>query len=70
MKIAKGYGFNIGHDFARAPNDMEIELAPSEYAKPGYVIGYIKPLVGSCLPVLDRKVDKLRVHVLKEALID
>ena len=70
MKIAKGYGFNIGYDFARAPHDIEIELAPSEYAKPGHVIGYIKPLVGSLLPVLDRPVDKLRVHVLKQALIE
>lgn len=70
MKIAKGYGFNVGADFARAPHDLEIELAPNEYAKPNCVIGYIKPLTGSKLPVLDRNCDKLRVHVSKSALID
>ena len=70
MKIAKGYGFHVGCDFARAPTDLEITLAPEEYAKPGCVIGYIKPLTGSKLPVLDRNVDRLRVHVLKQALRD
>lgn len=66
--IQKGYGFDVGQDFTRAQNDLEIRLAPEEYAKPGYVIGYIAPMPASKLGFL-RQGKEIRVHVQKQAIV-
>lgn len=40
--IRKGWGFDVGQNFARANEDTPVELAESEYAGgPRWVIGYI-----------------------------
>ena len=66
--IKEGWGFTVDHNFARAKSDTPIELAPSEYAKPGHVIGYIAGDPQSPLMFLRRP--KVRVHVQKSALSD
>lgn len=77
MKFIKpGFGFTVGQDFARATNPTPIELAPSEYAQPGNVIGYIEADPKSSLGFLRNgascgsHVGKVRVHVLASALAD
>jgi len=66
MFIKKGWGFNVDYDFARAAENTPIELAPTEYAKPGHVIGYIAGNPASSLGFLRRA--RVRVHVRKDAL--
>jgi len=64
--IKSGYGFDVGYDFARAGADMPIELAPKEYAKPGYVIGYVAGDSASRLGFM--RAARVRVHVRKDAI--
>lgn len=72
MKILKkGYGFEVGQNFARATQDTPITLVPSEYAKPGCVIGYIAENPSSSLGFLKYGHDgKIRVHTLAGAIAD
>lgn len=63
--IKKGYGFNVGYDFARAWADLPIELTDG-YAKPGHVVGYIAGKPDSSLGFL--RVARVYVHVQKSAL--
>lgn len=65
--IKAGYGFTVGLcDFARAVTDMPIELAPSEYAKPGHVIGYIAGNPSHSLGFM--RPARVRVHVRRDCL--
>lgn len=64
--IKEGFGFDAGYDFARAPADTAIELAPEEYAKPGHTIGYIAGNPDSKLGFLRRA--RVRVHVRRDGL--
>jgi hypothetical protein len=64
--IKSGYGFDVGHDFARAAEDTPIELAPKEYAKPGHVIGYIVGNPNCKLGFL--RSARVRVHVRRDCL--
>lgn len=64
--IKQGFGFDVGYDFARAVSDTPIELAPKEFAKPGFVIGYIAGDMQSRLGFMRR--DRVRVHVRKDGL--
>ena len=66
--IKKGYGFNVGADFARATKDTAIELSLNEYAKKGYVIGYILGDTSSPLGFL--RSNRVRVHVQLAAIED
>lgn len=69
--ITKGWGFDVGQDFARATEDTPIILAPTEYAKPGHVIGYIPENPGSSLGFLRHGHNgKVRVHVRAESIIE
>lgn len=64
--LKKGFGFNVDGNFARAKDDLEIELAPKEYAKSGHIIGYISGDPNSALSFMRSK--RIRVHVLKSAI--
>lgn len=67
MHIKAGWGFEVGQDFARAGNtNIAIELAPTEYAKPGSVIGYVAGSKDHPLGFMRK--DRVRVHVRKDAL--
>lgn len=67
--IRPGYGFDVGQDFARAKLATPIELAESECAKPGCVIGYIPENPQSSLGFLRIGHNgKVRVHVLRDAV--
>ncbi len=66
--ILKGYGFDVGANFARAAFDTPIELAPADYAKPGHVIGYIAGNPASVFSFM--RGDRVRVHVLKSAIVE
>ena len=69
MFIKAGWGFNVGQDFARTVIDTPIDVAPKEYAKLGYVIGYIAADPASSLGFLRGFGGKpVRVHVRKDAL--
>ena len=59
--IPAGTGFDVGANFARARTDTPITLEPREYAKPGYVIGYIAGDKASALGFM--RADRVRVHV-------
>jgi len=64
--IKAGWGYDVGYDFNRTAVDTPIELAPTEYAKPGNVIGYIagdpKHRYGFMRSA------RVRVHVPKQAI--
>jgi hypothetical protein len=64
--IMAGWGYDVGNDFARATRNTPIELAPTEYAKPGCAVGYIAGDPDSHLGFLRRA--RVRVHVLKRAI--
>jgi hypothetical protein len=65
--IKAGWGYHVGQDFNRAGNtNVEIELAPKEYAKPGNVIGYIAGDPKSNLGFM--RAARVRVHVTKQAI--
>ena len=64
--IKKGWGFNVGQDFAHATQDTPIEIDETAYAKPGCVVGYISGNPESPLGFLRHP--KVRVHVQKQAL--
>ena len=64
--IKQGYGFTVCQDFARATVDTPIELAVDEFAKPGYIIGYIAGNPESKLGFLRHA--RIRVHVLRSAI--
>jgi len=67
--IKAGWGFNVQQDFARAKVDTPIELAPSEYAKPGHVIGYIAEDAKSSLGFLRYgSKGKVRVHARLDSI--
>ena len=66
--IKKGWGFDVGGNFARAKEDIPIELAPNEYAKPHHVIGYISGDKNHSLGFM--RYPRIRVHVKREALQD
>ena len=65
--IKAGYGFNVGQNFDRAIVDIPIELAPSEYAQPGYAIGYIAGDPNSRVAFL-RSSGRVRVRVIKSGI--
>jgi hypothetical protein len=62
--IRAGYGFHVGYDFARAWDNLPIELAPSEHATPRHVIGYIAGKPDA--PVQFLRAACIRVHVCKD----
>jgi hypothetical protein len=64
--IRAGYGFDVGYDFARAWDNLPIELAPAENAAPRHIIGYISGDPNSKLGFLRDK--RIRVHVPKTAI--
>ena len=64
--IRKGYGFDVQGNFARARADTPIELAPSEYAKPGCIIGYIAGDPAHQFGFM--RSTRVRVHVQKVAI--
>ncbi len=64
--IKVGFGFNVGPDFARAKVDTPIELSPTEYAQPGYAVGYIAGNPSHSLGFMRPK--RIRVHVQIAAL--
>jgi len=66
--IKAGYGFTVGQNFARAVCDTPIELAPTEYARPGHVIGYISGNPASSLGFM--RAARIRVNLRKDALTD
>ena len=66
--IKEGCGFTVGQDFARAPCDMAIELAPKEYAKPGHVIGYVTGRPMS--PLSFMRAPRVRVHVRRDLIAE
>ena len=69
--LRKGYGFDVGANFARASADTPIELAPKEYAQPGKVIGYIPENPASSLGFLRHGTNgKVRVRVLATAIAE
>ena len=65
--LKAGYGFDVGFDFARAERDEPIELAPSEYAKPGCIIGYIAGRKDHPLGFM--RADRVRVHCRRQDII-
>jgi len=70
--LLPGHGFDVGQNFARAPKDTEtpIELSPTEYAKPGHVIGYIAENPNSSLGFLKYGTKgRVRVHCLQSAIV-
>ena len=66
--IRKGWGADIGNDFARMAEDTPITLAPTEFAKPGYVIGYIAGNPKHSLGFM--RAARVRVHVQKQAIVE
>ncbi len=67
--IRKGYGFDVGRNFARAGVDTPITLAPDEHALKGYAIGYIAENPSSNLGFLKYGTKGLiRCHVLQSSL--
>jgi hypothetical protein len=66
--IKAGFGFDVGHDFFRAMADIPIKLAPAEYAKAGYVIGYIAGDLQSRLG--STRKPRVRVHVRHSGIIE
>lgn len=67
--LKKGFGFEVGANFARASVDTPIDLAPDEYARPGHVIGYIPENPASSLGFLRHGTNgKVRVHCLVSAI--
>ena len=66
--IRAGWGFTVGQDFSRARVDTPIEVAPSEYAKPHHMIGYIAGDKNSSLGFM--RSERVRVHVRRDALIE
>ena len=64
--IKAGYGFDVGQDFDRVTVDTPIDLAPSEFAKPGNVIGYIAGNPTSKLGFM--RAPRVRVHVRRSAI--
>lgn len=64
--IRAGYGFDVGYDFARAWDNLPIELAPQEHAAPRHVIGYIAGKMDSPLAFLRQP--RIRVHVAKSSI--
>jgi hypothetical protein len=64
--IKSGWGFTVGQNFDRAIVDIPIDLAPSEYAKPGHVAGYIKGDPDSRVAFL--RGNRIRVQVVKRGL--
>ena len=61
--IRAGYGFDVGYDFARAWDNLPIELAPTEHAAPRHIIGYIEGKADHPCGFLREK--RIRVHVCK-----
>jgi hypothetical protein len=69
--ILKGWGFNVGQDFARATKDTPIELAPKEFAPRDQVIGYIAADPQSTLGFLKySNSGKIRVCVPERAIAE
>jgi hypothetical protein len=67
--LRKGYGFDVGANFGRAMAETPIELAPTECAKSGHVIGYIPENPASSLGFLKYGHNgKVRIHVPSEAI--
>lgn len=72
--IGKGWGFDVGQDFARAAADLPCMLAPGEYARGGCAIAYILPDPASRLGFLrfgagcGPRAGLVRVHVPERAL--
>ena len=64
--IKKGWGFDVDVNFARATDDLPIELTPGEPAKPGHVIGYIAGTPNH--PHTFMRGEKIRVHVQTRAV--
>jgi hypothetical protein len=64
--IKAGWGFDVGQDFSRVAVDTPITLAPTEYAKPGNVIGYIAGSPASKLGFM--RAPRVRVHVRRDAI--
>ncbi len=64
--IKAGYGFHVGENFDRAIVDIPIELAPAEFAKPRYTIGYIVGDPASRVQFLRAK--RVRVHLPLQAI--
>lgn len=68
--IRKGWGFTVQQNFARAAEELPCRLSPSEYAKPGHTIAYIKANPESNLGFLKHGDEngEIRIHVKKQAL--
>jgi hypothetical protein len=66
--IKSGHGFAIGQNFSRAIEDTAITLSPSEYAKPGHVIGYIAGNPDHPLGFMRHA--QVRVHVRRDCLTE
>ena len=64
--ISEGFGFNVDHDFYRAPFNMPIVIDPKAYAKPGHVIGTIDGIPDASVSFMRRP--KIRVHVRKDGI--
>ncbi len=68
--LKAGFGFEVGQNFARAKADVEVALAPTEYARPGCVIGYIAEDPQASLGFLKYgHAGKVRVHALETAIV-
>lgn len=66
--LKKGWGFEVGQNFARAPEDTPIRIT-EEYARPGHVIGYIAGFPDHALGFMrgDKNGD-VRIHVTLNAI--
>jgi hypothetical protein len=62
--IKAGNGFDVGQDFNRVMVDTPITLAPTEYARPGNVIGYIAGNPASNLGFM--RAPRVRVHMRRQ----
>lgn len=78
--LRKGYGFDVGMDFARAKADTPAVIALNEYAKPGHYIAYIPEDPQSSLGFLrrgarlqmnesDPRFGKVRIHTRQDAFV-
>lgn len=65
MHIMKGFGFNVGHDFARATEDTPIDVDGSDART---VYGYIKGNPNSSLGFM--RAGRIRVRVDKRCVAD
>lgn len=61
--IKKGYGFNVGQDFARAPQDMPIEI---DAVQGCWVYGYVAGNSQSSLGFM--RATRVRVRVRNDCL--